>query len=207
MDVRRGISRGARSPLVDVERDALTEAPGVSQSMGQMAFLETSRLVFREMSLADREFVGSMLADPGVMRFYPEEIIQAGPEPWIERQLGRYRRDGHGLWLVLDKASGEPVGQVGLSMQDVNGAREPEVGYLIHSPFWRRGLATEGALAVRDYAFTRLDMPRVVSLIRPANIPSRGVAEKLGMAIEGRALDWQLEHLVYAVSRSAVLTS
>lgn len=89
-------------------------------------------------------------------------------------------------------------------MQDVNGAREPEVGYLIHSPFWRRGLATEAALAVRDHAFTALDKPRVVSLIRPANIPSQGVAAKLGLSVEGRALDWKLEHLVYAVSRSTV---
>ena len=130
-----------------------------------MSFLETARLVFREMSLADRDFVGSMLSDPEVMHHYPQEIVKAGAEPWIERQLGRYRRDGHGLWLVLDKVSGGAVGQVGLSMQDVNGVREPEVGYLIHRPFWRRGLATEAATAVRDHAFTRLALtsPRTAS--------------------------------------------
>ena len=164
--------------------------------------LETHRLSFREMNLDDREFVGSMLSDPEVMRFYSEEIVRAGPEPWIERQLGRYRRDGHGLWLVLDRISGDPVGQVGLSMQDVNGTLEPEVGYLIHRPFWRRGLATEAALAVRDHAFTRLDKPRVVSLIRPGNTPSQGVARKLGMTVEGRAPHRGLEHLVFAVSRA-----
>lgn len=157
------------------------------------------------MSLADRDFVGSMLSDPEVMRFYPTELSQAGPEPWIERQLGRYRQDGHGLWLVFYKLSDEPVGMVGLAMQDVNGVREPEVGYLIHRPFWRRGLATEAALAVRDHAFTTLDRPRVVSLIRPQNIPSRGVAEKLGMTIVARAPHRGLEHLVYAVSRAEEL--
>jgi RimJ/RimL family protein N-acetyltransferase len=170
-----------------------------------MHVLETARLTFREMGLGDREFVGSMLADPEVMRFYPEELRRAGPEPWIERQLGRYRRDGHGLWLVLEKANGEPVGMVGLSMQDVNGVLEPEVGYLIHRPFWRRGFATEAALAVRDHAFTVLDKPRVVSLIRPQNTPSRGVAEKLGMILEGRASHRGLEHLVYAVARAEIL--
>ena len=170
-----------------------------------MSFPETPRFTFREMSGDDREFVGAMLADPDVMRFYPDEIRQAGPDPWIERQLGRYERDGHGLWLLIEKESGDPVGQVGLSMQDVNGVREPEVGYLIHRPSWRRGYATEAALAVRDHAFTERDMPRVVSLIRPANLPSQGVAAKLGMTVEGRAEDWKLEHLVYAVSRSAVL--
>jgi len=171
-----------------------------------MPILETARLTFREMGLADRDFVGSMLSDPEVMRFYPEELRRAGAEPWIERQLARYRRDGHGLWLVLEKESGEPIGQVGLAMQDVNGVREPEVGYLIHRPFWRRGFATEAARAVRDHAFSRLDKPRVVSLIRPANTPSRAVAAKLGMKVEGRARDFGLEHLVYAVSRAVAFS-
>ena len=169
-----------------------------------MPVLETRRLVFREMSVEDRGFVGSMLSDPEVMRHYSDEVVRAGADPWIERQLGRYRRDGHGLWLVLDRVSGEPVGQVGLCMQDVNGVFEPEVGYLIHRPFWRRGLATEAARAVRDHAFGRLDKPRVVSLIRPANVPSQGVAKKLGMTERGRAVHRGLEHLVYRVSRSEV---
>lgn len=34
--------------------------------------LETSRLVLREMSLADLDFVAAMLADPEVMRYYPK---------------------------------------------------------------------------------------------------------------------------------------
>jgi RimJ/RimL family protein N-acetyltransferase len=177
----------------------------VTQYVKPVHVLETARLTFREMGLDDRGFVGSMLADPEVMRFYPKELSEAGPDPWTERQRGRYRRDGHGLWLVLERAGGEPVGMVGLSMQDVNGVWEPEVGYLIHRPFWRRGFATEAALAVRDHAFTVLDKPKVVSLIRPRNTPSRGVATRLGMKIEGRADHRGLEHLVYAVSREEVL--
>jgi RimJ/RimL family protein N-acetyltransferase len=177
----------------------------VTEYVERMHVLETARLAFREMSLADRDFVGSMLSDPEVMRFYPEEFVRAGPDPWIERQLSRYRRDGHGLWLVLEKVGGQPVGMVGLSTQDVNGVLEPEVGYLIHRPFWRRGFATEAALAVRDHAFTVLDKPRVVSLIRPQNTPSQGVAKRLGMTLEGRAHHRGLEHLVYAVSRMETL--
>jgi RimJ/RimL family protein N-acetyltransferase len=52
-----------------------------------MPIFETARLTFREMGLADRDFGGSMLSDPEVTRFYPEELRRAGAEPWIERQL------------------------------------------------------------------------------------------------------------------------
>lgn len=162
--------------------------------------LTTSRLMLREMSLADLDFVAAMLADPEVMRFYPKCYSRAEAEAWVGRQIERYVRYGHGLWLVLDRSSGEAVGQVGLTVQEVDGVDEPEVGYLIHRPFWRRGFASEAALATRDYAFRTLKKRRVISLIRPENVPSRGVAAKMGMAVEKRTIRAGFEHLVFAVS-------
>lgn len=163
--------------------------------------LTTNRLTLREMRLDDLDFVASMLAHPEVMRFYPKCYSREEAEDWIRRQLDRYARDGHGLWLVLDRRTHEPIGQVGLVLQQVDGIAEPEVGYLIHHPFWRRGFATEAATAVRDYAFETLDRPRVISLIRPENLPSQGVATKLGMTVEKRTIHAGLVHLVFSVAR------
>jgi RimJ/RimL family protein N-acetyltransferase len=162
---------------------------------------ETERLRAREMSLADLDFVAAMLAHPEVMRFYPKCYSREEARGWLERQLGRYREHGHALWLVEERAGDEPVGQVGLLWQQVDGTRQPEVGYLVHRPFWRRGYATEAALATRDHAFYALDMPRVVSLIRPANLPSQGVARKLGMRPEGTTTHAGMEHAVWSVAR------
>jgi RimJ/RimL family protein N-acetyltransferase len=71
--------------------------------------------------------------------------------------------------------------QVCLLVQDVEESLHPEIGYLIHRPLWRRGYATEAALATREFAFGFMQLPYVLSMIRPENIPSRGVAAKLGM--------------------------
>ena len=49
--------------------------------------------------------------------------------------------------------------------------------------FWHQGLATESAIACRDWAFARLKTERLISLIGPENLPSRRVAERAGMAI------------------------
>jgi RimJ/RimL family protein N-acetyltransferase len=166
--------------------------------------LETPRLTLREMSLADLDFVAAMLADPEVMRFYPKCYSRDEAEAWVRRQLDRYARHGHGLWLVVDRAAGQPVGQVGLAIQTVDGTQEPEIGYLIHRPFWRRGLATEAAMATRDYAFHTLAKPRVISLVRPVNVPSQGVARKLGMEVEKRTTFANLEHLVFVVKSPLV---
>jgi ribosomal-protein-alanine N-acetyltransferase len=61
---------------------------------------------------------------------------------------------------------------------------EVEIGYRLHRAYRNRGLITEAARAVRDYAFRELELPRVISLIHPENIPSRRVAEKMGMILQ-----------------------
>jgi len=163
--------------------------------------IETERLVLREMSLDDLDFVATMLAHPEVMRFWPQVYSRDEAETWVRRQGERYARDGHGYWLALDRASGEPVGQAGILMVEIAGREEPGLGYLIHHPFWRRGFATEASTGSLDYAFDRLEIPRVVSLIRPENVPSLGVARKIGMRRTGRTTHAGLEHLVYQIAR------
>jgi ribosomal-protein-alanine N-acetyltransferase len=165
--------------------------------------LTTPRLALREMTRDDLPFLAAMLGHPEVMRFYPDRIRQAGAEPWLDRQLSRYERDGHGLWLVVDRVSGEPLGQAGLVRQDVEGASLPEIGYLIHRPFWRRGYASEAAVGIRDQAFGERGLEAVFSLIRPENLPSQGVARKLGMKPR-REVDFHgLRHLLFGVTRTA----
>ncbi len=166
--------------------------------------LETPRLILREMSRSDLDFVAVMLADPEVMRFYPKCYCREEAETWIERQIKRYARHGHGLWLVVEKATAESVGQVGLLIQHIDGVDEKEVAYLIHRAFWQRGFATEAAAACRDYAFTVLGRSRVFSLIRPENIPSQNVAKKLGMQQgAGTVHHGGFTHLVFSVDRRA----
>ena len=169
--------------------------------------LETSRLKLRELVPADLDFLAEMLADADVMRYYQRRLTGNLSADWIARQRERYAADGHGLWLAVDRATGHPVGQVGLVRQTVNGAEECEVGYLIHRPFWRLGFASEGALVCRDYAFTSLGRPRVVSLVRPDNTASQAVARNLGMEVVGRAPHGGYEHLVFAVANPASQSS
>jgi len=167
--------------------------------------LETKRLRLRELAASDLDFVAVMLDDADVMRYYPQRLDRAGSLAWIERQQMRYARDGHGLWLVLDRETDEPVGQVGLVTHELKGlprTRYPEIGYLLHRPFWHRGLATEAAIGVRDYAFRSRRYDQVISLIRPVNEPSKAVARRLGMSIIGETEFAGLPHLVFGLNSS-----
>src|SRR5947208_2714367 len=150
-------------PLRKTQRNS-RRRPRRCRKKGTMkTILETERLRLRELEPSDLDFVAAMLDDPEVMRYYPKRYTRAEAQDWLERQLLRYAAHGHGLWLVLDRTTNEPVGQVGLVLQEVEGKLEPEIGYLIHRPFWRRGLATEAALGVRRYAFEERGLERVIS--------------------------------------------
>jgi RimJ/RimL family protein N-acetyltransferase len=164
--------------------------------------LRTPRLVLRELGEDDLDFLAAMLADPEVMEFFGKRFSRQESEGWLRRQQERYARDGYGFWLAVERESGQPVGQAGLARVAIGGAEEPALGYLIHRPFWRRGLATEAARACLDHAFDVLGEPRVVCPVRPENAPSQGVARKLGMMPVGVVLYGGFEHLLFTLSQA-----
>jgi RimJ/RimL family protein N-acetyltransferase len=164
--------------------------------------LETERLRLRELTEGDLDFVAAMLGDAEVTRYYPKRYSREEAAEWMERQRGRYLRDGHGLWLVEAREDATPVGQIGLVMQTVAGVQVPEVGYLLHRPYWKHGYATEAARGVRDHAFTVFRYARVVSLIRPENTPSQAVAARLGMRPTTQTLHAGFVSDVWSVERA-----
>jgi hypothetical protein len=72
------------------------------------------------------------------MRFYPEALDRVGVGSWIDRNRRRYRDDGHGLWAMVLKSSGEVIGDCGLTRQTVDGVGEIEIGYHVRRDLWGR---------------------------------------------------------------------
>ncbi|HEU5327768.1 MAG TPA: GNAT family N-acetyltransferase [Thermomicrobiales bacterium] len=164
--------------------------------------LQTPRLTLRELDPADLDFVAAMLAHPEVMRYWPRCYTRAEAEDWITRQQARYAQDGFGYWLVVERATGQPVGQAGLLALTVDGRADTALGYILHRPCWGRGFATEAGAACLDYAFTTLGQPRVIAPIRPENTPSRAVAARLGLR-EGPATFYAgFTHLIFAITQA-----
>ena len=171
--------------------------------MSDGVVLATERLDLREITEDDLEFFRAMTSDPEVMRYYPDDVKRFTPEQWIERQRNRYARDGHGPWLAVERATGEPIGQIGLIRHEIPGSPVGdvfyEVGYMVHRPYWRRGFAHEAAAASRDYGF-RLGHPMIYSMIDPANTPSMAVARSIGMSPRGEIQAYGAPHLLFGVA-------
>lgn len=165
---------------------------------------ETDRLILRTFEPPDLEDLAPIMADPEVMRF-------SVTGPWSRDRTLRFiqgcmadyseERWGFGLWAAVHKGDHQLIGYCGLTrFDDVDGSAEVELGYRFAPEYWGRGLGTEAARAVRDYAFEHLGMARLISMIEPENSASIRVAEKVGMAHEKEIRQWNRRVLVYAVS-------
>ena len=168
--------------------------------------VETERLGLREMTDGDFPALCRMLQDTQVMYAYEHAFPDEEAWEWLRRQQERYRRDGFGLWAVVEKETGVMVGQCGLSWQSLGDGRQvPEVGYLLERAAWHKGYATEAARACRDYAFEILGFEEVYSIIRDNNLPSQAVARRNGMTVRGSFVKhyygMDMPHLIFSVSR------
>ncbi len=144
--------------------------------------LETSRLWLRLMQPADLDDLLLIFTDPKVMAAFDSVLFdRPAMAHWLQRNLDHQTRYGYGLFAVIFKANGMLIGDCGLEVMDVDHVTVAELGYDFRSAYWGQGLATEAALAVRDYAFQTLGLPELISLIRVGNAASRRVAEKIGM--------------------------
>ncbi|MDU1889413.1 MAG: GNAT family N-acetyltransferase [Dysgonomonas sp.] len=146
-----------------------------------MIILETERLILRELEQSDFTDTCLLLQDPVVMYAYEGAFNKQEVQEWLDKQLKRYHDDGFGLWGVVEKDSGELIGQCGITYQEYEGKQIPEIGYLLRKEFWHKGYATEAAIACKEYAFKALNFNKIYSIIRDTNTASQRVAQRNGM--------------------------
>lgn len=145
--------------------------------------LETTRLLLRPMQATDLDDLLSIFTDSKVMAaFDTAPFDRQQMAHWLQRNLDHQTEHGYGLFSVILKAEGQLIGDCGLEIMEVEGAKVAELGYDFRSAYWNQGFATEAALAVRDYAFNVLGWSQLISLVRVGNRASQRVAEKIGMA-------------------------
>ena len=170
--------------------------------------VETPSMTLRQFIQNDLDALAVILADPQVMRFSlsgPKTIEQT--KSLIEGIFLSYEKWGRGLYAVVHKNNQRLIGYCGFFSQQINEQQEIEVGYRLATAYWGRGLATEAALATRDYAFNQLGLTRLISIIEPENIRSIRVAEKIGMRHEKDLSFGDIPVRIYAIQKFDVTSA
>jgi RimJ/RimL family protein N-acetyltransferase len=144
--------------------------------------LTTERLLLRSWRDDDAGPFAAMNADPEVMRQLGGSMSRDASAALLAKFRDQMAGQPYGRWAVEHRDSGEFIGFIGLGDHPV-APEAPEIGWRLSAAWWRQGLATEGALAVRDYAFDRLGLRQIVSVTVSDNLASLAVMRRLGMTL------------------------
>jgi RimJ/RimL family protein N-acetyltransferase len=166
-----------------------------------MPILETPRLILRPFREDDLDFLVPLMANTDFMRFSLGVYSREQTAAFLDKVIGWQRRDLPSQFAVIHRERNRLIGYCGFFHQQVDGIDEIEIGYRLHPDSWNQGLATEAAQAVRDHGFSDLNLPRVISLIHPDNLPSRRVAEKNGLTLEKKTVFRGFPTLVFVIRR------
>lgn len=154
---------------------------GLSEFKKKQYLIETERLRLRELSADDFFSWHRILSDEETMQYYPKPFDEEKTKSWLDWNFENYRKYGFGLWAVTLKETGEMIGDCGFTMQNIHGEIKPELGYHINKEYWRKGYATEAARGCLKWFFSHTDFDEVFNYQKYTNLPSRGVARKVGM--------------------------
>jgi RimJ/RimL family protein N-acetyltransferase len=175
--------------------------PQVPEEQMNELRIETERLILRMYRLSDFEDHFKLCADPNVMRYLLGGKPMSRLEAWRHMAflVGHWELLGYGYFVAEEKSSGRFVGRIGFTNPE--GWPGFELGWTIAPEFQGRGLATEGARRLLDYAFNEMGRDHVISVINPENKPSIKVAERLGEKLEGSEDVAGVRMLIYGIDR------
>ena len=171
--------------------------------------LQTERLLLRRLAEGDLEPFLAYVNDPLVARYQSWESYT---EPQAREVIEKQKTSEPGVpgqWFTFAvelKEARSLIGHVALSVREED-HRQAEVGFTFSRIYQGKGLASEAATAVLDYAFKSMELHRVIAITDCENERSIALLERLRMRREGHFVEniwfkgrWGSEYL-YAVLR------
>lgn len=161
--------------------------------------IETQRLILRRFEYSDIDsMIRNWIADEKTQWDYGEpsyKTPESVRELFDSKYIVSYDRDDYYRWAVIEKASGECIGQIAFFTVDTKNLHG-EIEYVIGPSFQGKGYATEMTKAVIRFGFEKVNFHRIEIDCRTENEASRKVIEKCGLTYEGTFRDffWKNDH-------------
>lgn len=146
-------------------------------------FLETERLLLREISIEDTEDIFVLRTNPDAMKYINRPALQSNDDAMelIKKMTNIAERINWGITL---KNQDKIIGTIGYHKIDKENYRA-EIGYMLSPEYWNTGLMTEAITKVIEYGFNEMNLHSIEAIINPENSVSRKILEKFNFIKEG----------------------
>lgn len=161
---------------------------------------ETERMQLRMFAPDDLDALALIFSNPEVMRYLGDgqPLPRAEAERALLSIIKHWESNGFGRWAVVHKEDNRLIGYCGIrSLYGV-----AELVYLLDQPYWGAGLATELAQACLRFGFFEQNFDPILAVVKPPNIASRHVLEKIGMRFDKFTSYYDIEVVQYILSRA-----
>ena len=151
--------------------------------------LNTERLMIRPFEPGDARQLHSIVSQPRVVEFLPEDVMTVEEVrhiiEWFQTCYQQNTPDKIVKWTlaIVWGETSEVIGWCGLGPLDFS-PDETELFCGLSESYWGKGIATEACRALLDCTFTDVGLTRIVAVVHPENLQSRRLVEKLGMQLE-----------------------
>jgi RimJ/RimL family protein N-acetyltransferase len=152
--------------------------------MRSIPILTTSRLTLRGPSASDFSVYSSFYGDAEASRFYGGPLDAAQAWRRLAQDIGHWTLRGHGMWVMVEQASGSTIGGCGIVHPE--GWPRHELSWWVVPTARRLGYAEEASRAAIRWALNDLGWSAVETHMKDENVPARALAVKLGGRLVGR---------------------
>lgn len=164
--------------------------------------ITTNRLIIRPWSASDAEDFFHLTQDQGFRLFpitqYQQSSVDSARE-WIRNNPHKY--------AVIERDSGHVIGMGGLTPWTFEGEEMIDITYRLRESAWGKGYGWELAKALTDFGFNVKKLPEITATITPDNIPSKKIAERLGLKFDKKIILLGVETDLYRLSQANFITS
>lgn len=159
----------------------------LSINFSPFPILETERLLLRCVTLEDAQDIFILRSDPKISEWLDREPCKSIEEAVIfiqEKVLDSLAKNEGILWgIELKESPGKIIGATGFWRMDKAHYRA-EIGYMLLSNYWQKGIMKEAVNVTIDWAFSKTDIHSIEANINPGNDPSAALLKSIGFKQE-----------------------
>lgn len=146
--------------------------------------IKTARLLLRPLTIDDLDYVHAYSSDKDnttFMYFLPFTSKEETSE-FLTKITKHWKREKPVFYAFAITLDGKVIGDISILMNE--NRTEGELGWILDKSYWKQGYALEAALAMKEFAFKELNIPKLTACCDYRNKASYQLMEKIGLRLE-----------------------